>query len=709
MCGIFGIVVREQSTLSICAVQSAVKDLFRLSESRGKEAAGVAVLSRDAIRIFKEPVRASTLIRRPEYKRLFDDLRSAREESRPSGRATVPPHAGPTTAEGGRAPFPGALTIIGHSRLVTTGLQDQHANNQPVVSGGAVCIHNGIIVNDEDLWRAHPELPRHARVDSEVIACLIRDRLNQGDDLVPAVRRTFHLLRGAASIAALFDDFDALVLATNTGSLYLCHDATSGVLIFASEAYILRTLLARRYLARSLGTAPIDQVSPGRGCVVDLRNAALEPFSLDGRDTNGAAMFRRTSARSVVDVLPSPNGRSRDPSGPECRTASLNRDPQGRACLPRIDTSAIERLRRCTRCILPETMPMIEFDEDGVCNYCRRYRPNVVRGIDDLRRIVAPHARSGGRPNCLVGLSGGRDSTYALHFAAVELGLRPVAFTYDWGMVTDLARRNISRICGELGIEHILVSADIEKKRAHIRANVSAWLKRPELGVIPLFMAGDKQYFYHANKLKRQMNLPLILLGENMLERTEFKTGFCGVRMAGADDPDHAYTLSTGEKARLAAYYAGAYLRNPAYINRSLFDAAWGFACYYVINRDYLNLFRFIRWDEETITRTIRDAYDWEVARDTKSTWRIGDGTASFYNYIYFTVAGFSENDTFRSNQVRENIITRDMALALAREENRPRWASIQWYLDTIGLGDRFEEIVHRIDRIPKLYSHHGA
>ena len=42
---------------------------------------------------------------------------------------------------------------------------------------------------------------------------------------------------------------------------------------------------------------------------------------------------------------------------------------------------------------------------------------------------------------------------------------------------------------------------------------------------------------------------------------------------------------------------------------------------------------------------------------DTKSTWRIGDGTASFYNYVYTLVAGFSENDTFRSNQIREGMI----------------------------------------------------
>ena len=46
--------------------------------------------------------------------------------------------------------------------------------------------------------------------------------------------------------------------------------------------------------------------------------------------------------------------------------------------------------------------------------------------------------------------------------------------------------------------------------------------------------------------------------------------------------------------------------------------------------------------------------YDWETAIDTSATWEIGDGTAGFYNHVYFTVAGFAEHDTFRSNQIRE-------------------------------------------------------
>ena len=64
------------------------------------------------------------------------------------------------------------------------------------------------------------------------------------------------------------------------------------------------------------------------------------------------------------------------------------------------------------------------------------------------------------------------------------------------------------------------------------------------------------------------------------------------------------------------------------------------------------------------INRALRTEYNWELAQDTTTTWRIGDGTVAFYNYCYFTIAGFSEIDTFRSNQIREGALSREEGLS---------------------------------------------
>lgn len=227
-----------------------------------------------------------------------------------------------------------------------------------------------------------------------------------------------------------------------------------------------------------------------------------------------------------------------------------------------------------------------------------------------------------------------------------------------------------------------------------------AWLKKPQLGTVPLFMAGDKQYFYYANKLSKELDIKLILFCSNDYERTNFKYGFSQVKPKFGHYQAYSYGLA--EKAKLAAYYASQYLKNPSYLNSSLFDTLTAYLSYYFIPHDYLYLFRYINWDERQIGQTLRQEYNWELARDTKSFWRIGDGTAPFYNYIYLAMAGFTENDTFRSNQIRAGMISREEALKLVEQANQPRYDSIKWYCQTIGLDH--QQVLKIIDSAPKLY-----
>ena len=146
-----------------------------------------------------------------------------------------------------------------------------------------------------------------------------------------------------------------------------------------------------------------------------------------------------------------------------------------------------------------------------------------------------------------------------------------------------------------------------------------------------------------------------------------------------------------------------AMLESPGYFNHSLWDTISGE--YYrslTEKKDYYHIFDYWRWDEKLIENTL-DQYDWERSPETNTTWRIGDGTAGFYNYLYYIVAGFTEHDTFRSNQIREGQISRDEALALVEDENRPRYQNIRWYLDALELD--FKEVIEVVNLIPRLYN----
>ena len=112
----------------------------------------------------------------------------------------------------------------------------------------------------------------------------------------------------------------------------------------------------------------------------------------------------------------------------------------------------------CARCGLPSNYPGISYDDTGVCSVCRSFDAykDVVRtyfrSMDDLRGLFKEHRRTGVY-DCLMLLSGGKDSTYAL-YQLVDMGLNVLSFTLDNGYISDEAKANIRRVTDELGVDH---------------------------------------------------------------------------------------------------------------------------------------------------------------------------------------------------------------------------------------------------------------
>lgn len=548
-----------------------------------------------------------------------------------------------------------ALTVIGHARLVTNGLRAFHENNQPFDTEGFVGVHNGIIVNAA---RFYPD-GQAPELDSLAIPLRLRHHLQQPCDPREANARALADLEGVVSYLAIEVASGRIHAASNNGSLYQASLQRDGETVG-------RLLMSEREMLRDLES--------------DLRGAGLalgEPEHYAAGD---------------ADSWPTDADEAREPSTDAAGAPAAIDLSQNSA------TRAAE-LKRCTRCLLPHNMPFIRFDEAGVCNWCRNELLTPVRPRAELDQKLAELRAIADKPNCLMAVSGGRDSCYGLHIAKNVLGLNPIAFTYDWGMVTDIARRNTSRICAKLGIEHIVVSADINQKRENIRLNIEAWLKRPELGMIPIFTAGDKQFYQHANRLQRELDVPAIIFCENgRYEKTWFKAGFAGIDEGNR----RLWNLSAAEKLSYMGYYAGQFLRNPAYFNRSLLDSVEAFFSSYFLKHDYIQLFDYIPWEEEEVERVLLQEYDFEIPPGCPTTWRVGDGTAPFYNFIYHTVVGFTEFDTFRSNQIRDGKVSREWALERLAVENTPRMEAVREYLASVGVS--FDKAVTKIMSMPRHY-----
>ena len=149
-----------------------------------------------------------------------------------------------------------------------------------------------------------------------------------------------------------------------------------------------------------------------------------------------------------------------------------------------------------------------------------------------------------------------------------------------------------------------------------------------------------------------------------MVEKTYFKSGFADVNDLDFQDYSvhkKTHSMDLVNKIKLIKYYFYNFISNSGYINKSIFDTLWGFYSFYLLGKNYKSIFDYIKWDESEIEKIIINDYKWEMSKDTVSSWRIGDGTAPFYNYVYLNVAGFTEHDTFRSNQIRENLISEKM------------------------------------------------
>ena len=653
MCGIFGINVAPDSPLSSSEIKSLINKTFLLSERRGKDASGLLTISSSYIDVLKHPMRASQLLRSKEFKKIIATSINGYKNGE-------------------------SFSFIGHTRMVTGGTEYSNDNNQPVIKGNTAVVHNGIIVNEKDVLRENG-ISKEYEVDSEAFASLFNKNLANGFDHIQSFQLAIAEIKGANTFALCSADSNEIFLHSSNKSLYLFQDNELKISIFSSEQNVLRAALkCIYYKSNKINPKSIIHSSLNEIYLINHKTANLKTLNIENSfKFNDLVKTSKNSTRKIIR-----NFSLLDKIQP--KNILIKNSYSNVEKNIKLDYEQINNLKRCTKCVLPETFPSIFFDKRGVCNYCNSYKKIKLLDSEKLQRDKKIWKNKDNINDVLVPLSGGRDSSYGLHYVKNELNLNPVAYTYDWGFVTDHARRNISRMCGEMNVEHVLVAADIKTKRNNVSKNVKAWLAKPEISLVPLFMAGDKFFYKYASILKKEMNLSGIIFSLHALEVTNFKTGFANVNEKKAQEK--LTGLSNSNKMKLINHYLFNFLKNPRYLNSTIPDTVMAFMYYYIKGRDYYSIFDYIPWEEDKIISVIKNQYGWEGSSDGELSWRIGDGTTPFYNYIYLRHSGFCENDTFRSNQIREGLITREDALKNLKIENRIDPETYKWYCDTINI-----------------------
>src|SRR3989338_8251571 len=121
-------------------------------------------------------------------------------------------------------------------------------------------------------------------------------------------------------------------------------------------------------------------------------------------------------------------------------------------------------LRRCTKCILPETHETITFDEKGVCNVCNQHEYKQTRidwkkKEDELIRLLDQY-RGKGQYDCLVPFSGGKDSTFTLYILIKKYKLKPLVVSFDHGFYRPRTLGNNTRTFRKLGVDFLKFTPD---------------------------------------------------------------------------------------------------------------------------------------------------------------------------------------------------------------------------------------------------------
>jgi len=251
----------------------------------------------------------------------------------------------------------------------------------------------------------------------------------------------------------------------------------------------------------------------------------------------------------------------------------------------------ISPVKRCSRCIQTASYPGIEFDSDGVCTVCRAFerREAAQKKTNEAEflRILDRARKRNPKYNALVGISGGKDSSYVLHLMVKRYKANVLAFTYDNGFHTDEAWQNVDAMVNALGVEHTSVGTDKELfRRIH-----QALLKNR---CADLCLGCPTGGIAAANELALEHRIPLVVWGFSPQTEPIFPVEF--------------YTT-----------YDYRYLLNAAkpYVKRSELGSfrhaamPWLFYTLFVKRVRYVFLPEYVDWNEREIREVLSREYGW--------------------------------------------------------------------------------------------------
>jgi len=338
--------------------------------------------------------------------------------------------------------------------------------------------------------------------------------------------------------------------------------------------------------------------------------------------------------------------------------------------------------KRCSRCVLPETHETIVFDEDGVCNICRQqdFKRETIDWAarkEDLDHLIDAY-RGRYDYDCLVPFSGGKDSTFTLYYLVTEYKLKPLVVRFDHGFLRPGVQKNTMRTLRKLGVDcH------------HFTPN---WKVVQKLMLQSFLEKGDFCWHCHAGIFAYPMwvairyNVPLVFWGEPSAEYTSY---YSYGQPEEVDEKRFNRFINLGITAqdmfvRLEGAVAERDLRPFTYpALKELRRIDYRSVC----------LGSYIPWDVKRQSQIIETELGWqgdevENVPPGYEYEKIECYLQGVRDYIKYIKRGYTRPSHLTSLDIRNGRMTREEALRIISEHEGRRPASLDLFLDYVGLSE---------------------
>lgn len=341
-------------------------------------------------------------------------------------------------------------------------------------------------------------------------------------------------------------------------------------------------------------------------------------------------------------------------------------------------------MRRCERCVLPETYAGIEFDENGICNICRaveqRKNKNWQAKEKEFRTIMEKYkklaARNRSAYDCVVPFSGGKDSTYTLYTLTQIYNMNALAVTFNHCFFTDVIKENQEKVIKKLGVDHIIFTPN--------------WEIVKKLCLKSFRLTGDFCWHCHCGVYAYPMQIavkyrvPCIIWGTTDYSLTDDlqrdRKFFEEYVNLGLNPEDMAGDGITLRDLQPFIYPTEKELKE--------------------LNVISINQGTYIPWNVRKQVVTIKKELGWRGGRVEGSYLdydKIECKYVGIRDYIKFIRRRYGRSAQLASVDIRDGLMTREEALKLAEEYDGKRPDSLTNFLEDIGITEKeFLEIAYR-------------